>query len=401
MKKLYFDYAATTPVAPGVRMAMEPYLSERFGNPGSIHFFGQLATKAVGEAREKILKIIGAPAENFRGLIFTGSATEANNLALRGAIRKFYELNRDDKFLPVRAIISAIEHESVLATAEDLEAEGVELIVLPVDKRGVVDTAALEKSLNRRTAIVSIMSANNEIGTVEPIEEIGEIISEFRKNNNSSYPLFHTDSVQSFQYLNLNPEAVRIDLMSISGHKIYGPKGIGALYIGKHASSISPIITGGGQEFGLRSGTENVPGIVGFSTAVEEAAVLRDSERKRLNGLKIYFWQKLKSFFPEARLNAAEEKDFSAEPLSFLPHILNLCFPGLKAEEVIFRLDQAGVAISAGSACAARSISPSRVIRALDYGEKEALESVRISFGRETSKKEIGEAIKRISIALG
>jgi cysteine desulfurase len=391
MRRLYFDYAATTPLDPEIRKAMEPFLTENFGNPNSIHFFGQQARAAVDEAREKILAGLNLPAAEFRRFIFTASATEADNLALRGTVKRFYEKNRDDHFLPARLIISGIEHEAVLATAEDLQAEGVELVILSADKTGRIDLNGLKNNLNRRTALVSVITGNNEIGRIEPVKEIGRIIADYRRENPGIYPLFHTDAVQSFQYLPTDPVKDGIDLLSISGHKIYGPKGGAGLYC-RDLDLISPLITGGGQEFNRRSGTENVAGIVGLAAAAGEAVRRRERESSRLAGLKKYFWRELKTSLPAVE-RTVETDSLAAE---FLPHILNLRLPGRKAEEIVFRLDQAGLAISAGSACASRSLQPSRTVRVLGYSENIAAESFRFSFGRETEKAGLAEAVRRM-----
>ncbi|MDP2598477.1 MAG: cysteine desulfurase family protein [Candidatus Liptonbacteria bacterium] len=305
MEKIYLDYAASTPVDPRVFEAMRPYFTEKFGNPGSLHSFGQEAIAAVDKSRETIAKALGA---DFREVIFTGSATEANNLALRGVIKRFeYRISNIEY---PRIIISAIEHESVLETARDLEREGIEVVYLPVDRRGVVDLEKLKEALNERTVLVSIMHANNEIGTAQPLFEIHRIIEDFKKRNSSipqflNCPLLHSDCAQAFQFLDCDVDALGVDLMTLSAHKIYGPKGIGALYVrqGKEKNVKLPdsrfqildsIATGGGQEFGLRSGTENVPLIVGFAKAVELAIAVREKEARRIGDLRDRFWAELK-----------------------------------------------------------------------------------------------------------
>ena len=476
MKQIYFDYAATTPVDPLVKAAMAPYFSEKFGNPGSLHFFGQEAMAAVDFSRETIAKAIGA---DFHEIIFTGSATEANNLALRGITEGFRHQalgirNEKNKNLAPsayglvpRIIISAIEHESILETAKDLENEGVdpvrnlararapegplgraisngvEVIYLPVNKTGLVDLKKLESSLNERTILVSIMSANNEIGTIQPIAEISKLISEFRKkkvenrnNENSNFyfldsrfPLFHTDAVQAFQFLDCDAEKLGIDLMTLSAHKIYGPKGVGALYLRgtrrqalgarnennkflkPSAYSLAPITTGGGQEFGFRSGTENVAAIAGFAKAVELASQLRKKESKRIGELKDYFWRELKKVYPPAQINADPTRT-NAEKIprssasgprlsAILPNILNIYFPGHSADNLLIKLDMAGVAASAGSACSVRSVKPSHVLTALGLAPERIRASVRFGFGRFTTKKEIYESVRRIKKILG
>ena len=400
-KRIYFDYAATTPVGPEVLKTMKPYFKEKYGNPGSLHSFGQEATAAVDKARETIAKAISAPpAGGFREIIFTGSATEANNLALRGVI-KAYKTNKSNwSNKSYRIIVSAIEHESVLETARDLEKEGVEIIYLPVDKNGFVDLKKLKKSLNDRTILVSVMYANNEIGTIQPISKIGELISEFRKQK-SEFPLFHTDAVQAFQYLDCDMNKLGVDLMTFSAHKIYGPKGVGALFIRPISliGPISPILTGGGQEFGLRSGTENIPAIVGFAKAVEIVLKNRNKELKRMTELRNYFWQELKKIYPKVEVNGYHLNGRPAQavlPKNSLPNILNVYFPGLKAEDLLIKFDMAGIAVSAGSACRARSLEPSYVLRAMSFPENRISQSLRFSFGRFTTLQEIKDAIKRM-----
>ena len=421
MRRIYLDYAASTPVDPHVARAMQPYFTEKFGNPGSLHSFGQEAIAAVDLARERIAKAIDA---NFRELIFTGSATEANNLALRGAIKafRFQLLGFSDKEashlkansykLKPRVIISAIEHESVLETARDLAQEGVEVVYLPVNREGFVDLKELERALTPETVLVSIMYANNEVGTIQPIYEISRIIrdcrnSKFQIPNDKSisnsqkiidskfsilysphYPLLHTDAVQAFQFLDCNVGELGIDLMTLSAHKIYGPKGVGALYARQGLLttpySLLPIITGGNQEFGLRSGTENVPLIAGFAESVELAVAYRKKETKRVGILRDALWRGLKKIMPHAEWNGGAP---------VLPNILNVHFPGRSAEEFLTRLDMAGIAASSGSACRARSLTPSYVLRAMGQSETRVKESTRFSLGRPTTKKDIDNAL--------
>lgn len=401
MQRIYLDNAATTSLDREVKKTMEPYFDDAYGNPNSLHWFGQQARAAIDAARETIAGAIGA---RFREIIFTGSATEANNLALRGALGKarstFTALHGDR---PMRIIISAIEHNSVLDTARELEKEGVEVVVIPVDARGFVDLQALADALDERTVLVSVMYANNETGSIQPIKEIAEIIRIFRQRAHALpyYPLFHIDAVQAFQFLDCSVDALGIDMMTLSAHKIYGPKGVGALYVRTMDSVthmhddrtyiIGPRISGGGQEFGMRSGTENVPAIVGFAKAVELAKERRCDMTEQAARLRSIFWERLQS----ACFGVALNNPF-AEGGAYLPNIVNVHFPGRKGGDLLIALDLQGVAVSSGSACAARSATPSHVLCALGYSSERAGESVRFSFGQHTTEADIAHAIEAL-----
>jgi cysteine desulfurase len=417
MKRIYLDYAATTPLDPRVRAAMRPYEERIFGNPGSLHMFGQEASRAVFQSRRTIARVIGA---NIDEIIFTGSATEANNLALRGALAYARTMFRQKP----QIIISAIEHESILETARALEANGVEVVYAPITFRGIVDLAHVKRSLNEQTVLVSIMYANNEVGSIQPIAAIADVIRNWklvhRKKNEqpksnyglpiTNYPLFHTDASQALQFLDCAVNTIGVDLMTFSSHKIYGPKGIGALYargsgvqgIGSRQKgamqSLNPsgytlesLITGGGQEHGMRSGTENVSGIVGFAKAVEIGNAVREKESVRIGKLRDYFWQHIKAIYPKAVKNT---------PRLSLPNNLNVYFPGWSAHDMLIALDLLGVAVSAGSACTARSSEPSHVLKALRYKDVRQLGSTRFSLGRFTTKKEIDTTLNAIKIIL-
>ena len=381
MKRIYLDYAASTPVDPEVKKAMNPYFGKIFGNPGSIHWFGQEASAVIFDSRQKIAKALGA---KYDEIFFTGSATEANNLALRGSLNslKFKRLN-SEVFKP-KIIVSAIEHESVLKTAQDLERSGVKVSYIPVDKEGIVRVDILKKELDKDTVLVSVMYVNNETGTIQPIKEIGEIIKSFKAQYPTSKIQFHTDAVQALQFLDCNVENLGVDFMTISAHKIYGPKGIGVLYVKN--PKLSPLLTGGGQESGLRSGTENTPYIVGFGKAIEISEKLKLGEFKRLNSLKKYFWKEIKKNFPKAELNGSSEFR--------IPNILNIYFPGASAQDRCIELDLKGVAVSPGVACAAHSAEPSYVIKALGFSNDRASSSLRFSFGRPTTKKDLKNILK-------
>lgn len=384
MKRIYLDYAATTPVDPEVARAITPYFSERFGNPGSLHAFGQEAIAAVDRSRETIANVLGV---DFRQLIFTGSATEANNLALRGAVKKFREMRK----VAPRVVVSAIEHESVLETAKDLEREGVRVVRIPVGKKGIVDLKKIKESLTADTALVSVMSAQNEIGTIEPVADIAKIVKEFRGKN--IHPLFHTDAAQALQFLDCAPGRSGADLMTISSQKIYGPKGIGVLYA-RGRELLAPLITGGGQEFGLRPGTENVPAIAGFAKAAELAVAAREKESKRIAALRDRLWNGIKNIIPDAEINGAE---LSSEKL---PNILNVYFPNRSAQDLLVKFDLNGLAVSAGSACRSRALESSYVVEALGHSKERAKASIRFSLGRPTAKEEIEETLAIIKKSL-
>lgn len=410
MQRIYLDNAATTPLDSEVKKAMEPYFDVDYGNPNSLHWFGQQARAAVDEARETIATAIGA---RFREVIFTGSATEANNLALRGAIKKArvtFDALQPGK--PMKIIVSSIEHDSILDTANDLEKEGIEVVRIPVNEKGLVDVQQIKNALDDRTVLVSIMYANNETGTIAPIKEIAQVIKTFRERENGIpyYPLFHTDAVQAFQFLPCDVNDLGVDLTTLSAHKIYGPKGAGALYARTMDSVthmhddrmyiISPRISGGGQEFGMRSGTENVPAIVGFGKAVEMVGARREDESKRLLQLQERLWEGIQDFFPDAILNGEgmdsrfhgndrkENGNGTGTRLS-LPNILNVYFPGHRGGELLIALDLQGVAVSSGSACAARSAMPSHVLSAMGFDNERAGGSLRFSLGRHTTEAEI------------
>jgi cysteine desulfurase len=397
MRRIYFDHAASTPVDPWVLRAMKPYFSGEFGNPGSLHSFGQHAIAAVDAAREELGKLIAAA--HFREIIFTSGATEANNLALRGAV-EFYKVHHPaDR---PRIIISSIEHESVLETAAMLEKYGVEVVRLPVNKEGVVDIVALKEALNEYTVVVSVMHVNNEVGTTQPLREIKFMIDEFRKTSpHPEYPLFHTDAAQSFPYFYCDVQLLGVDMMTLSSHKMYGPKGVGALYVRRNEKMFPapggfPLIaqaSGGAQEFGVRSGTENVPGIVGLTKAAHIAAAHRGKTSARVAALRDDLWKRIKSIMPTAEINGPMG-DAKA------PHILNVYFPGHAAQDLLTRFDRAGLAASSGSACRSRAAESSYVIEALGYSNDRAKSSIRFSLGKHTTKREIAAAAKIIARAI-
>ena len=414
MRRIYFDHAASTPVDSRVLRAMRPYFSREFGNPGSLHSFGQHAIGAVDAAREEIGKLIGA--KHFREIIFTGGATEANNLALRGAV-EFYKKNNvagaiyANAAARPRIIISSIEHESIFETARALERDGVEVITLPVNKEGVIDIVALKEALNEHTVVVSVMHVNNEVGTIEPLREIKFMIDEFRKSvagagvsagaDGAVYPLLHTDAAQSFPYLYCDVAMLGVDMVTLSTHKMNGPKGVGALYVRRDEKAfpegggfpLAAQVSGGGQEFGVRSGTENVPGIVGFARAAQLAAAARGKNAARVAALRDELWKRIKAAVPNAEMNGPAG-DAKAQ------HILNIYFPGHVAQDLLTQFDRMGLAASSGSACRSRAVESSYVIEALGYGKARARASIRFSMGKDTTKGEVVAAAKIIKKVL-
>lgn len=390
LPRLYFDYAASTPLDPRVARVMRAYEKNIFGNAGSLHYFGQQAIAALDRHRQQIADATGA---DFDEIIFVPSATIANNMAIAGAVSRF---RREHPGCTPHIIVSALEHESVAATARALESDGVRLDILRVDRAGRVREKILTDLLTPDTVLVCVMAANNEVGTIQPIPEIAGIIKQFKlseeknKNGNTPYPLLHMDASQAFQFM---PPAVPdgVDLVTISSHKIYGPKGIACLYVRQNKKNnypIAPIIFGGGQEYGLCSGTQNIPAIAGFAKAVELAALLRQKEADRVAALKKYLWHGIKKINRNIAVNGVDPDSAQSERYS-LPHILNVYISKTASQELLTRLDLAGIAASSGSACAARALVASHVILAMGYSKERAQSSVRFSLGRPTQKKDI------------
>lgn len=396
MKRTYFDYAASTPVDDHVVKAMKPYFNKHFGNPGSVHWFGQESSSAVFRSRKIIAEALGA---SYKEIIFTGSATEANNLALRGVFKKIKERYPHRRF---SLLTTKMEHSSVWETAKDLERQGLaELVELPVDKYGFVDLKRLKEKLNKQSALVSVIYGNSEIGTVQDIKKIAGIIKQFKEESGGAFPLFHTDAVQAFQFFACKANELGVDLLTLSAHKIYGPKGIGLLYArnlnllpGEFDYGIAPVITGGKQEWGLRAGTENVPYIVGFGKAVELVEERRSKEAERLAKLSSYLWQKLKKKRPKVKLNGPPIPQNSGQQAKKrLPNNLNIYFPGKSAYELVVELDLKGIAVSPGTACSARFRRPSRIIAALGYKDR-PYSSIRITLGLPTTKSDVDRLLK-------
>ncbi len=388
MESLYLDYAATTPPDPRVMSAMAPFFDfekNLFGNPGSLHGYGQTALAALDDARTRVAQALTAGRDE---IIFTGSATEANNLVLRGTVRAFVRAH--PHFAVPRLIVSAIEHPSVLDTARTMERDGeVEVDVLPVGENGIVDSAALAGVLNERTALVSCQWVNNETGMIQPLGDLARVIEKYRQEHKEkTWPLLHSDAVQAAGLFDLNMARTPIDFLAVSAHKLYGPRGIGALYArgGAARGTCAPLITGGTQEYGLRAGTENVSGAVGLAKALAVCGEERAGERERLKKISSYFFSRLSAALPSIALNG--------DDASRAPHIVNIYFP--EHDRLWLALDVARVAASAGSACHQRQAVPSHVLAAMGCDARRIARSTRFSFGRYTTEAEIDEAVRRI-----
>lgn len=362
--QVYLDHAATTPVDPRVLEEMLPYFTENFGNPSSVHGYGRKTRMALDNARGKIAGLLGAADD--REIIFTSGGTEADNLALTGVARAYREKGN-------RIITSSVEHHAVLDTCRNLEKEGFEVIYLPVDEYGMVNPEDLTKVLNDRTILVSIMHANNEIGTIQPIAEIGKILK-------GKGILFHTDAVQTVGSIPVNVRELGVDLLSLSAHKFYGPKGIGALYVRKGVR-LTKLMHGGAQERGRRAGTENLAGIVGLAKALELAVAEMDSKTAGIRDLRDYLIKEVTSRISHVRLNG--------HPQHRLPGNTNFSFEFVEGEAILLSLDLKGIAASSGSACTSGSLEPSHVLLATGLCHESAHGSVRFTLGKENSRAEI------------
>lgn len=371
---IYLDYAATTPVDSRVNKAMLPYFSQKFGNTMSLHGLGQEAKIALEKSRKTAADFINCkPSE----IIFTSSATESNNFALKGIA--FANRNRGNHI-----IISSIEHPCIMETANWLEKQGFEITRLKVDKYGLVNPLDVEKAIKKDTILVSIIFASNEIGTIEPIEEIGKIIKNYNIQHPESNIYFHTDAVQLFGKIPIDVNKLNIDLLTASSHKIYGPKGAGILFI-RQGTKISPLLHGGGQESGLRSSTVNIPAIVGFSKAIEICKKEMKEESRRLAKLRDKLIKGVLKT-DKAHLNGHPEKRLSNNA--------NFWFSFIEGESLAIQLDLKGIAVSTGSACSSADLKPSHVLLAIGLKPQEAHGSLRVTLGRWTKEKDIDYFLK-------
>lgn len=370
-KNIYLDYASTTPVDQRVLKAMEPYWSKKFGNASSLYRLGLKSKEALENSRRTVAKILNCQPEE---IIFTGGGTASINLALKGLM-----LNKNKGHL----ISSVIEHQAVLQTAEYLKSFGQSVSLLPVSAEGLVSLGDLKKAIKKNTRLVSIMMANNEVGTIQPIQAIGSYLqrlNKIRAKQKLPYIYFHTDACQAAGALDLNVRKLHIDLLTINGSKIYGPKGLGLLYV-KRGTPLEPLLHGGGQEKNLISGTENIPGIVGLAKALELVSKNKIKEAQRLIKLRDWLIKTILTTIPKTRLNG--------HPSQRLPNNINISILDIEGEAVLLYLDEVGIQASTGSACTAHNLEPSHVIRALGCPYEMAHGSMRFTLGKYTTKKDL------------
>jgi cysteine desulfurase len=372
---IYMDYAAATPMDVSVSEAMQPYFAEKFYNPSATYLAAQAVKKDLDAARARVAHWLGArPSE----IVFTAGATEANNLAIHGVMQQFSEAN---------IVVSSIEHESILAPAHQYSCREV-----PVLPTGLIDIDALQAAIDDKTALVSVMYANNEVGTIQPIAQIGQIVEAIRKDRHTrgiEMPIYlHTDAAQAAAYLDLHAARLRVDLLSINGGKMYGPKQTGSLFVSSKVRLMAQT-TGGGQERGLRSGTENVAGSIGLSVALDLVQTRKHEEGKRLRELQQLFLQLVKEAVPTAVVNGSKNHR--------LPNNVHITIPGQDNERILMELDEAGILCAAGSACSASNEEPSHVLRAMGMSDVDAQASLRFTLGFQTTTTDVRTAVQKLA----
>ncbi|MCK5095815.1 MAG: cysteine desulfurase [Candidatus Pacebacteria bacterium] len=378
MKRIYLDNAAATPLDKHVFDGMRPFLKDLFGNPSTLYEEGVVTKHAVEKARESIADIMVAHKDE---ICFTGSGTESDNLAVQGVVRASLGV-----YSKPHVITSSIEHPAVLETVKILEKKGViEATYIGVNEKGLVDSKEVKEALKGNTVLVSVMYANSEVGTVQPVREIVKMVREVRDSRNVGYPYVHTDACQAVNYLRMSVEKLGVDLMTFNGSKIYGPKGIGMLYI-RRGVNIEPIVFGGGQESGLRSGTENVAGIIGISKALEITESIKEKESQRLVTLRDYFMQQLEEISLGIVINGDRQKR--------LPNNVHITVPDIEDDVLVVELDAKGIACSSKSACKTKAEGASHVVLAM-RGEVKG-SHLRFSLGRDTTKKDINYTVNAL-----
>ena len=367
-KHIYLDHAATTPLNKKVYKAMKPYLTKNYGNPSSMYTLGQINQEAITKAREQVAQALNA---NPNEIYFTSSGSEANNWAIKG-------IAYANKHKGNHIITSCIEHHSILNTCKQLEQEGFQVTYLPVNEKGIVESKSLLEAITDKTILISIMRVNNEIGTVQPIASLNSIAK-------THHILFHTDAVQAIGSFACNVKDLKIDLLSLSGHKFYGPKGVGALYI-KKGTVIEPLINGGGQENHLRAGTENVPAIVGLGEAIQ----LQSTSNNKIHILQLrnYFMKQLLLHFPQAIINGSINHRVYSN--------VNVTLPNIEATTILLALNEKGIFASTGSACNTGSLTPSHVLLAIGLTPEQAFSTIRFTLGTHNTKKDIDYTIKTL-----
>lgn len=386
-ERIYLDYASLAPMSDSVKKELSHAIKIFKGNAGGLHKESLAALDVLSSARKSVADSIGALKDE---IVFTSGGTEANNLAIRGALKAF---KRKFPKTDAHIIVSSIEHASVLETCKDLELDGVHITYLPIDKDGFVSPKDVYESIRKETVLVSVIYANNEIGTIQPISEIAKAIRRWKKNNEAdvNYPVFHTDACQAGNYLHLGVPQLGVDMMSVNGTKIYGPSGSGFLFV-KRGTPILSMVTGGDQESGFRAGTESVPNAHGLSIALLEAVLMKDKESVRLIKMRDYFFSEIKKHIPEAIINGGMENR--------LPNNINITILGFQSEFLVISLDAHGFAVSGKSACKATDLAPSHVLemlyKARGINMESNIGSLRITLGRDTQKAHLSDLIKSL-----
>jgi len=386
MKRIYLDYAATTPVDKEVLRERLPYFSNKFGNAMSIHNFGKIAGEAVEKARRQTADFFGAGLEE---IVFTSGATESNNLAIKGVVKAYYEKNKNNQTFDKPHIITTLfEHHCVLDASKSLEKEKLaEVTFIKPNQEGIIEAKTIKKAIKPNTILVSVMYVNNEIGTVQPIAEIGHMLEGYKNKSRKHKLIFHTDATQAVNYFDCDVNKLRVDMLSMSAHKIYGPKGIGALYV-KQGTPIVPIQDGGGQEWKLRAGTHNVPGIVGLGSAVSMIKEQRTTNNKKIIGLRNYLIGRVLKEITESKLNGSKIKRS--------PNNANVSFARVEGESLLMMLDMEGIACSTGSACSSGALAPSHVLLSIGLMPEKAHGSLRITLGKYTTERDIDVAVNKL-----
>ncbi len=376
------DHAATTPLDPQVFSVMANVYKNGYFNPGALYADGVATAKKVSESRKQVAALIGTTADH---VVFTRGGTESDNMAMIGVIKK--SLDHNPETVP-HVIISEIEHPAILETAKDLESKKqVTLSIIPIDRDGIVIVDEIKKALQPETVLVSIMYANNEIGTIQPIREITKLVRWYKKQNDMKiYPLVHTDAIQATNYLDINVERLGVDLMSLSGSKMYGPKSSGVLYV-RNTDMIAPVFHGGEQEMGLRAGTEDIAQIVGFAQALQIARSIADAENIRLGALQNYFFAELQKHVPGMKINGSVSER--------IPNNINISIPRISSERLVIELDAQGIAAASKSACREQNDDESYVIQALRKG-RSTDGSIRFTMGRSTTKRDVTRAVSAL-----